>query len=178
MADDTVTVASYAYPVEAEMARMKLESEGIECVISNQTSAHMMIGPGAPGVLLLQVQASNVDRARAVLAEGSSVVRREDADGWSDLDEVTDGRELAELFALTESAVRRVGKLVESNAGALTIEGVLGGWLFKTRMRVDIRQEDGSTKLRLSVRGPARDWPRASFHWTRLLKELGIDADS
>lgn len=61
-----VTVASYTEPLEAEMARLRLESAGIETFLAGENARIMEPGLGP---LRLQVAAQDEADARAVLAD-------------------------------------------------------------------------------------------------------------
>lgn len=63
---DMVTIASFTEPLEAEMARMRLESAGIEVLLSGENARIM-----EPGLGPLQMQVSSEDEAdaRAILAD-------------------------------------------------------------------------------------------------------------
>lgn len=73
---DTVTVARFTEPLEAEMARLRLQSAGIETFLSGENAG--MMEPGL-GPLQLQVRAEDEADARAVLADpGLSDADQED----------------------------------------------------------------------------------------------------
>jgi hypothetical protein len=61
-----VTVASFTEPIEAEMARTRLESAGIEVFLRGENAR--ILEPGL-GDLSLQVAASDEADARAILAD-------------------------------------------------------------------------------------------------------------
>ncbi|HEV2463930.1 MAG TPA: DUF2007 domain-containing protein [Acidobacteriaceae bacterium] len=63
---DTVTVARFTEPLEAEMARLRLQSAGIETFLSGENAG--MMEPGL-GPLQLQVRADDEADARAILAD-------------------------------------------------------------------------------------------------------------
>lgn len=63
---DIVTVARFTEPLEAEMARLRLQSAGIETFLSGENGA--ILEPGL-GPLQLQVKAEDEDDARAILAD-------------------------------------------------------------------------------------------------------------
>ena len=66
--DELVTVGRYRDPIEAELARGQLESDGLACYLQG-------LGPGSllPTAtvypILLQVRAADADRAREILEE-------------------------------------------------------------------------------------------------------------
>lgn len=73
---DTVTVARFTEPLEAEMARLRLQSAGIETFLSGENAG--MMEPGL-GPLQLQVRADDEADARAILADpGLSDSEQED----------------------------------------------------------------------------------------------------
>ena len=63
---DVVTIASFTEPMEAEMAKLRLISAGIEVVLSGENARIM-----EPGLGPLQMQVSSDDEvdARAILAD-------------------------------------------------------------------------------------------------------------
>ena len=63
---DIVTVARFTEPLEAEMARLRLQSAGIETFLSGENGA--ILEPGL-GPLQLQVNADDEADARAVLSD-------------------------------------------------------------------------------------------------------------
>jgi hypothetical protein len=63
---DVVTVAHFTEPLEAEMARLRLQSAGIETFLSGENARIMEPGLGP---LQLQVSAEDEADARAVLAD-------------------------------------------------------------------------------------------------------------
>ncbi|MBV8672991.1 MAG: DUF2007 domain-containing protein [Acidobacteriaceae bacterium] len=63
---DVVTVASFTEPLEAEMARLRLQSAGIETFLSGENAR--ILEPGL-GPLQLQVAADDEADARAILAD-------------------------------------------------------------------------------------------------------------
>jgi hypothetical protein len=63
---DMVTVASFTEPLEAEMAKLRLESAGIDVFLSGENAR--ILEPGL-GPLQLQVSADDEEDARAILAD-------------------------------------------------------------------------------------------------------------
>jgi hypothetical protein len=63
---DVVTIASFVEPLEAEMAKLRLESAGIEVFLSGVNARIMEPGLGP---LQLQVSAEDEADARAILAD-------------------------------------------------------------------------------------------------------------
>jgi hypothetical protein len=63
---DVVIIASYTEPLEAEMARLRLESAGIETFLSGENAR--ILEPGL-GPLQLQVSSDDEIDARAILAD-------------------------------------------------------------------------------------------------------------
>jgi Putative prokaryotic signal transducing protein len=61
---DTVTIAQFTEPLEAEMARLRLQSAGIETFLSGENAG--MMEPGL-GPLQLQVSSEDEADARAIL---------------------------------------------------------------------------------------------------------------
>jgi hypothetical protein len=63
---DLVTVAGYVEPMEAEMAKLRLESAGIRVFLSGENARIMEPGLGP---LQLQVSEDEAEDARAILAD-------------------------------------------------------------------------------------------------------------
>jgi hypothetical protein len=63
---DTVTIARFNEPLEAEMARLRLQSAGIETFLSGENAG--MMEPGL-GPLQLQVSVEDEADARAIMAD-------------------------------------------------------------------------------------------------------------
>jgi hypothetical protein len=67
---ELVTIKSYSDPYEANLAKSKLLSEGIDCFIKNENFiAAIPALPGAFGGYQLQCDRRNADRALQVLGE-------------------------------------------------------------------------------------------------------------
>lgn len=68
MANDWITVATFSQPVEAHLARTKLESEGIVCMVSDEylVRVNWLLSNAVGGVKLL-VPPWDAERARAIL---------------------------------------------------------------------------------------------------------------
>jgi hypothetical protein len=68
--DDLVTVASFADVPEAELARERLELEGIAAfVIDAQTAGVMPYLTSATGGVRVQVRPTDIERAREILSD-------------------------------------------------------------------------------------------------------------
>ena len=63
---DVVTIARFTEPLEADMARLRLQSAGIETFLSGENGG--ILEPGL-GPLQLQVSADDEADARAILAD-------------------------------------------------------------------------------------------------------------
>ncbi len=74
---DNVTIARFNEPLEAEMARLRLQSAGIETFLSGENAG--MMEPGL-GPLQLQVNADDEADARAILAD-PGIAAGEDVEG-------------------------------------------------------------------------------------------------
>ncbi|MGC1295736.1 MAG: DUF2007 domain-containing protein [Alloacidobacterium sp.] len=64
--EEVVTVAKFTEPLEAEMAKLRLESAGIETFLSGENAR--ILEPGL-GPLQLQVRSSDQADALAILAD-------------------------------------------------------------------------------------------------------------
>lgn len=68
MSEDFVTVATFSQPVEAHLARSKLESEGITCFVSEELYNYGgWLFPSAQAKVKLKVPAAEAEMARNVL---------------------------------------------------------------------------------------------------------------
>lgn len=76
--DEIVTVAHFTEPVEAEMARGRLESAGIEVFLSGENAR--ILEPGL-GPLQLQVAAKDAEDARALLADAGEELAEAESGG-------------------------------------------------------------------------------------------------
>jgi len=68
--EDLVTIASFFNPVEAQIVKGMLESEGIDCFLANDVV--FTVNPGyalADGGVHLRVRESDAVRARELLSE-------------------------------------------------------------------------------------------------------------
>ncbi len=63
---EVVTIASFTEPLDAEMARLRLQSAGIETFLSGENAR--ILEPGL-GPLQLQVSSEDEADARAILAD-------------------------------------------------------------------------------------------------------------
>lgn len=66
---DLVTLGEFPEPMEAEMAKLRLESAGIETFLSGANAA--ILSPGL-GPLQLQVSAKDETDARAILSDAGA----------------------------------------------------------------------------------------------------------
>lgn len=84
---DMVTIASYSEPLEAEMAKLRLESAGIEVFLSGENARIMEPGLGP---LQMQVSAEDEEDARAILADpGTDGGPEPGAAGPADKDQIS-----------------------------------------------------------------------------------------
>jgi hypothetical protein len=79
MDEETVAIARYDSPLEANLARAKLAAAGIETSLTNEMGAHL--SPGAPGAIPIQLAVAREDAWRAVEILGRRV--DEPAPEWS-----------------------------------------------------------------------------------------------
>jgi hypothetical protein len=73
------TIATYLDPIEAQMARARLEAAGIDAIVIEPTGFNPLLTAAAGGIQL-QVPAAEADRAQSVLDE-PDVVTEHDDDG-------------------------------------------------------------------------------------------------
>jgi hypothetical protein len=72
---DVVTIATFTEPLEAEMAKLRLESAGIEVFLAGENAR--ILEPGL-GPLQLQVSGDDEADARAILADPGEVPENPD----------------------------------------------------------------------------------------------------
>jgi hypothetical protein len=98
--DSLVTVATFAYPWEAELARARLDAEGVESVIADEHLSRLY-GAGIVGGVKVRVRREEADRASALLREQRPIpeiylVKPEDTQGDDEpveVEEMVDGEE-------------------------------------------------------------------------------------
>ena len=69
MSDRLVTIARFSTPIEAQLARARLEAEGIPCYLANEAHAQMN---GGLGGVQLQVAEGNAQSASEALRQDDS----------------------------------------------------------------------------------------------------------
>ncbi len=68
-----ITIANFPYPIDANLAKSRLEAEGIDCVLTNEHIAGMnWYWPLAIGGVGLQVRESDAERAVEILESVAS----------------------------------------------------------------------------------------------------------
>ena len=68
-----ITIANFPYPIDANLAKSRLEAEGIDCVLTNEHIAGMnWYWPLAIGGVGLQVRESDAQRAMGILESVAS----------------------------------------------------------------------------------------------------------
>jgi hypothetical protein len=65
MVEKLVTIATYGNPIEANLAKIKLSSEDIDCFLAGEHA--VAVYSGVIGHIKLQVRQSDVERAMEVL---------------------------------------------------------------------------------------------------------------
>ena len=78
--DDWVTLGTFWSSVEAHLARLKLEAEGIDCLILDDHMANHQLFALATGGVKLMVPAAEAEHARAILRLSGSL----DPASWQD----------------------------------------------------------------------------------------------
>jgi hypothetical protein len=66
-ADDLITVATFANTAEAELAKERLELEGVSAFVVGGVTAHVMPFLSHGGAVVLQVATEDLDQAREIL---------------------------------------------------------------------------------------------------------------
>jgi len=73
MSDGFVTIASYPEPIEANLLRSKLLSEGIECILLDENLISVQpFYSNAIGGIKLQVHENDLEHAKEILAESQT----------------------------------------------------------------------------------------------------------
>ena len=87
MADKLVTVAIFVEPVEANLAKGRIEAEGIECFLAGEHFAgtYWLLSNAAGGVKL-QVRESDAQRAAEILQAKAEKGSAETDDTWVEQD--------------------------------------------------------------------------------------------
>jgi Putative prokaryotic signal transducing protein len=78
MNEPLTTVATFSTPVEAELARNRLEEQGIPAIVMDAETVGLFQMGGAFGSVKLQVPESDARRARRILAVRASRAEREE----------------------------------------------------------------------------------------------------
>jgi hypothetical protein len=82
MADKLITIANFIEPFQADLARVKLESEGIRCFLAGENfAATYWLLSGADRGIKLQVRQSEAERALEILSSEEGPGFREAAAG-------------------------------------------------------------------------------------------------
>ncbi|MDR1356443.1 MAG: DUF2007 domain-containing protein [Tannerellaceae bacterium] len=76
--DKMVEIASFQYPAEAHTLVALLKSEGIDCYLRNEYSAHVMSGYADIGGARVEILESDVPRALEVMQDGGYEIPEED----------------------------------------------------------------------------------------------------
>ncbi|MCW8884986.1 MAG: DUF2007 domain-containing protein [Motiliproteus sp.] len=100
-----VTIACFSLPIDAQIARAKLESEGIPAYVADEHTINMQwLYSDAMGGVRLQVPTSCVERARSLLQETNADELVSDIDnstpccpfcGSQNLQAITEGKRMA-----------------------------------------------------------------------------------
>src|SRR5712691_8986685 len=88
MADRLITVATFSVDLEAELAKNRLEEEGIRAFLQGETATGLFQLGYAPGGIQLQVAEEDGERAVDVLA--SLPKRKVRMEGWDPSDDEED----------------------------------------------------------------------------------------
>jgi hypothetical protein len=67
MSDDLIVVATFQYPYQAELAKLKLESEEIPCFIADEITYRTIEVPLLAGGIKLQVREEDAEKAKEIL---------------------------------------------------------------------------------------------------------------
>src|SRR5262245_3348058 len=105
MAEKFVLVASFSVPYQAELARNRLQAEGVPVLMAGEIAASTLgfIGPG--GQIRLEVPESRFEKARAILAECLGELEKPPP-GWEAVAEQTEGLWVCPLCGSSVSRAR------------------------------------------------------------------------
>ncbi|MEN6370501.1 MAG: DUF2007 domain-containing protein [Armatimonadota bacterium] len=173
--DDIVVAARYMFPNDAEMAKLRLESEGIECLIGNQMTSQLTTAPGSMGGIVVQVHRADLERAVTIL--GTDAVPRATMTNSTPniADEVPFDKKPDEAFECVKEVIGHLGKIKSIDHETLTINGELGGWLSKLKLQVQIKPEGDKSMLLISVQG-GDTLAKTAMKWiNKIYDELGIE---
>ena len=76
MVEKLVTIATYSNPIEANLAKLKLASEDIDCFLAGEHA--VAVYGGIVGEVKLQVRQSDVEKAKEVLSRPPDETEPED----------------------------------------------------------------------------------------------------
>ncbi len=87
MVEKLVTIATFVNPIDANLAKIKLASEDIDCFLADEYA--VAVYSGVVGEIKLQVRQSDVERAREILSRKPDVTEPDD---FEDEDSPQDGQ--------------------------------------------------------------------------------------
>jgi len=175
MPDEIVTVAAYRYPTEAELARLRLEAEGIECIVVNALSPLLIHPATMGGGVQVQVRAEDAGRASDILKREPEAEQQQA--GWV-TDEIVCDALPHQAFADVQEAFRQIGKVTRAEASTLTVEGTSTHWLSRVDLKVEIRPEEGGrSRLLFSACSKRGGAGVAAKCMDRLLRALGLSPE-
>jgi hypothetical protein len=120
MDEPVTTVATFSTPVEAELARNRLEEKGIAASVADAETAGMLFAlGGALGGVKVQVAESDAARARAVLASREGRSALSDNDDYGLEERVKAGRRARLRHSPVKADEEDEDEPVESDADAI-----------------------------------------------------------
>jgi hypothetical protein len=173
MSDEIVTIATFPYPTQAELAKIRLEAEGIECIVVNALSPLLIHPATMGGGVQVQVRAEDAERAREILAQEPEAEQQQQA-GWV-TDEIVCDALPHQAFTDVQEAFREIGKVTRAEVSTLTVEGTSTYRFNRVDLKVEIRPEEGGRSRLLFSAGSKRGGAGvAAKCMDRLFRALGL----
>lgn len=86
-----VTVLTFENAINAQIAKLSLEAEGITCFLKDEISVQVIQYSEALGGVKLQVHESDLEKAIKILERDGYSLERESEDKWAKIDKLTKG---------------------------------------------------------------------------------------
>ena len=171
MSDEIVTIATFPYPTQAELAKIRLEAEGIECIVVNALSPLLIHPATMGGGVQVQVRAEDAKTAREILKREPEEQQQA---GWV-TDEIVCDALPHQAFADVQEAFRQIGKVTRAEVSTLTVEGTSTYRFNRVDLKVEIRPEEGGrSRLVFSACSKRGGAGVAAKCMDRLFKALGL----
>lgn len=171
ISDELVIIGRYRTPVEANIVKLKLEDNGVACVLSAMPTAGKEFATMLLDGVTVQVCASDVERATEIIQAFSVDEPKTYREARA---AARYGKMANEAFADLKSVLASIAKVTSVDEGNRTVTARMG--VFLTRIQVSVHVEPQGTASRLEMLacgGDARGtYARAQLD--RIVKRLGI----